>query len=75
MVRVIPTWTIEYKFGPSEVSQTYRVNADSMFEALQHFLKLNHGVQVPVWLRVQCDDANRWNKQDVTTVTMASATA
>lgn len=52
MVRVIPVWTVEYRGEPSETVKLYRVNADSLYEVLQHFQKINHGVPQPKWLRV-----------------------
>lgn len=67
MLRVIPTWTVEYKYGPSEESKSHRVNADSLFEVLQHFQKFNHGVADPYWLRVTREELGPNIQAGVTT--------
>lgn len=52
MMQVVPVWTVEYRMFPSEEMKSYRVNANNLGEVLQHFQKLNLGVNEPTWLRV-----------------------
>ena len=52
MIHVVPVWTVEYRGAVSEEVKAYRVNADSLFEVLQHFQKLNVWPTEPQWLRV-----------------------
>ena len=49
MMQVVPVWTVQYKYFASETPHTVRFNAMSLYEVLQAFSKINHGVNEIVW--------------------------
>ena len=53
MMRVIPKWLVEYGYlDNANAPNFYHVNVDTMYEALQHFALLNHGIRHIDWLRI-----------------------